>query len=68
MFCALPSCKKAFQPRQKGKSQQFCCPDHRKMFFSLARKVGTILLQENGHDPNLKVIVDRILGTLGEHT
>ena len=38
------------------------------MFFSLARKVGTILLQENGHDPNLKAIINRILGTLGERT
>jgi hypothetical protein len=38
------------------------------VFFRLARKVGTILLQENGHDPNLKAIIDRILGALGEHT
>jgi hypothetical protein len=71
LICPLPSCKRAFQPRSRkkgGKGQQFCCPDHRRMFFSLARKVGTILLQDNGHDPNLKAIIDRILGTLGERT
>jgi hypothetical protein len=71
LICLLPSCKKPFQPRARekgGKTQQFCCPDHRRMFFSLARKVGAILLQENGHDPNLKMIVDRILGTSGKIT
>ncbi len=40
-LCDLPSCRNPFVPKRTGKRRQrFCCPEHRKKFFGLARKMG----------------------------
>ena len=45
-LCGLPSCRKPFTPKRTGKRRQrFCCPEHRKEFFRLARKMGQASLR-----------------------
>jgi hypothetical protein len=59
--CILPSCRTLFKPRKKGRKQHFCCPDHRTVFFTLARRVGAALLIKSLSDPKLESIVEDLL-------
>ena len=41
----LPSCRKPFTQKRGGRrKQRFCCSEHRKVFFRLARKMGEAVL------------------------
>jgi len=61
--CVLMTCGKTFQPRQGegGSQQRFCCPDHRREFFRLARRVRAALLTQAVSDPKLEAVVKSLL-------
>jgi hypothetical protein len=59
ILCSGIDCTTAFQPKRKD--QAFCSPHCRMKYFSTARNLGVILLEESRYNPELKLIANRLL-------